>query len=139
MKILFDTNIILDELLERTPFYKHADQLFAAVERQQLVGLLAATTVTTIYNLTARVVGTDTAQHAVSRLLLLFEIAPVSYPVLASALSLPFRDYEDAVIHEAARLAGVDGIVTRDGADFRGASLPVYTPEALLILLKARS
>ena len=70
---------------------------------------------------------------------MLFEIAPANHQVLTSALSLPFRDYEDAVIHEAARLADVDGIVTRDGADFQQATLPVYSPEELLNLLKMRS
>ena len=72
-------------------------------------------------------------------MLLLFDIAPVTHQVLSSALSLPFRDYEDAVLHEAARLADVDGIVTRDRTDYAQATLPMYTPDELLLLLKAQS
>ena len=139
MRILFNTNIILDELLIRQPFALPAAQLMAAVERQQITGFLAGTTITTIHYVAARAVGTQQSHREITRLLLLFNIAPVTHQVLASALSLPFRDFEDAVIHEAARLADADGIVTRDGADFRQATLPVYTPEALLILLKTRS
>jgi len=139
MKILFDTNVILDELLERQPFVGQADRLLTAVEHQELTGLLAATAVTTIHYITARSIGSKTARHAISHLLLLFDIAPVTHQVLTSALSLPFRDYEDAVIHEAARLADVDGIVTRDSADFQHATLPMYSPEELIRVLKARS
>ena len=139
MRILFDTNIILDELLIRQPFALPAAQLMAAVERQQITGFLAGTTITTIHYVAARAVGTQQSHREITRLLLLFNIAPVTHQVLASALSLPFRDFEDAVIHEAARLADADGIVTRDSADFGQATLPVYTPEALLTLLKTRS
>jgi hypothetical protein len=48
-------------------------------------------------------------------------------------------DYEDAVIHEAARLINADGIVTRDDTDFQQATLPVYSPVDLLNLLNIRS
>ena len=136
MKILFDTNVILDELLERAPFYRSAAKLFEAVELQHLTGYLAATTVTTIHYLAVRTIGIQKSHREIANLLLLFAVASVNHTVLTAALHLPFRDYEDAVIHEAARLADVDGIVTRDGADFVKSTLPVYTPEELLVLLK---
>ena len=138
MKILFDTNVILDELRKREPFAIPAARLLAAVERQQITGFLTATTVTTIHYLAKRASGIQRSQHYISRLLMIFQIAPITHHVLADALLQPITDYEDAVLHEAARQAGVDGIVTRNGADFSKASLPIYTPEELLLLLKAR-
>ena len=136
MKILFDTNVILDALLQRYPHDIAATQLLAVVERQQIDGFLAATTVTTIDYLATRAAGRQQAQQHITRLLMLFDIAPITRLVLADALLLSFTDFEDAVLHEAGRQAGVDGIVTRNGADFKGSTLPVYTPDELLVLLR---
>lgn len=138
MRILFDTNVILDLLLARQPFWVGSANLFAKVEYGDIEGYLCGTTVTTIHYLLAKNLDSQQAKDAVSRLLSLFEIATVSRSVLSSALSLNFGDYEDAVLHEAARLAHVDAIVTRNLADFSLAQLPVYDPPALLALLHAR-
>ena len=48
MKIVFDTNIVLDVLLEREPFASLSINLFNAVEQQVIQGYLCATTITTI-------------------------------------------------------------------------------------------
>ena len=137
MTILFDTNVILDVMLLRQPFASTAAALMAAVERGEISGMLAATTVTTIYYLTAKAIGQPQAHKEVAKLLMLFSVAPVSGSVLEAALRLPFKDFEDAVIHEAARLAGAQGIVTRNGPDFGRATLRVYAPDSLRDMLKA--
>ncbi|ARA92858.1 twitching motility protein PilT [Rhodothermaceae bacterium RA] len=135
MRILFDTNVVLDVLLERNPFVRPASLLFEAVERRKITGLLCATTLTTIDYLVARARDRDTARQGVAWLMQGFEVAPVNRAVLANALSLNFDDFEDAVLHEAARLAGADGLVTRNAPDFRAATLSVYTPAELLAAL----
>lgn len=137
MSLLFDTNVILDVLLKRDPYAQAAVKLMAAVERGELAGLLAATTVTTIYYLAARGVGQRQARQEVAKLLTLFGVAPVNRQVLDAALQLPFRDYADAVVHEAARHAGAQGIVTRNEAAFARATLRTYTPQALSQMLRA--
>ncbi len=136
MKILFDTNVILDALLQRKPHDIAATQLLAAVENQRLSGYLGATTVTTIHYLATRASNRGQAQQHITRLMMLFSIAPVTQLVLADALLLHFTDFEDAVLHEAARQAGVTGIVTRNGTDFKGATLPIFSPEELVVMLR---
>lgn len=134
MRVLFDTNVILDLMLVRS-HGDSADRLVAAVEREQLAGLLCATSVTTIDYLVARAIGRQGAHHAIRTLLRLFEIAAVTRAVLESALELPFPDYEDAVVHEAGRAAEAEGIVTRNIRDFKGADLAVFAPEELVAAL----
>jgi hypothetical protein len=107
------------------------------VERGELVGYLAATTLTTIHYLAAKAVGGERAREQVRSLLQLFEVAPVTRPVIEAALDLPFPDFEDAVLHEAAREAGAQAIVTRNLGDFTLATLAVYAPEELLAALGA--
>ncbi len=70
-------------------------------------------------------------------LLRLFEVAPVNRAVLEGALVLGFDDFEDAVLHEAGRLAGARAVVTRDPAGFSASALRVYAPDTLVAALKA--
>lgn len=135
MRILFDTNVVLDVLLDRAPYGRVAAELLARVERQQLVGLLGATSVTTLHYLSKKALGEGGARVQVGRLLDLFEVAAVTRPVLEGALDLDFQDFEDAVLHESARHAGADGLVTRDPEGFRKATVRVYRPNELLAAL----
>ncbi|MDX1253606.1 MAG: PIN domain-containing protein [Gammaproteobacteria bacterium] len=137
MRVIFDTNVVLDVLLDREPFAGDAAHLFASVEREELDACLCATTITTIHYLASKALGSDQARILVKKLLSLFEIAPVNRPVLESAEELGFTDFEDAVLHEAARHVGVQAIVTRDPKGFAQAALPIYTPDLLLKALKS--
>jgi predicted nucleic acid-binding protein len=135
MKLLFDTNVILDVLLNREPFANEAIQLFCAVEEAVLQGVLAATTVTTIFYLSTKVLGQVAAKKAISSLLSLFEVAAINRIVLEDALSLSFTDFEDAVIYQAACHANAHGIVTRNIKDYKKSKLPIYSPSELISFL----
>ena len=131
MKILFDTNVVLDVLLDRRPFSAVAVKLLARVERGEIEGLLGATTLTTVHYLLAKEIGAANALAAVRRLLSLFTVAQVDGTTLLLATDLRLADFEDAVLHESARLAGATMIVTRNGGDFRQGSLTVRSPDEL--------
>jgi predicted nucleic acid-binding protein len=135
LKVIFDTNIVLDVLLDREPFSGPAALLFSKVEKSELSGYLCATTVTTIHYLIYKALGARQAQKHFGNLLSLFEIAPVNRAVLEGALRSGFEDFEDAVIHEAAAHAGLEALVTRDSKGFRRATIPVYSPDELLHVL----
>lgn len=129
MKVLFDTNIILDVLLSREPYLPHAVALFNAVENQIIQGYLCATTITTIDYLAVKTLVIADSKLAVSQLLALFVIAEVNRRTLVSALS---SDFEDAVLFHAGFDAGVDCVVTRNTQDFKTNKLPIYRPDELL-------
>ncbi len=135
MKILFDTNIILDVLLERKPFSREASFLLSRVERSEISGYLCATTVTTIHYLVSKALGSQAALRHIQSLLALFIIAPVNHQVLEKAAILNFRDFENAVLHEAACHAGIESIVTRNTVDFKKSTLPVFAPGDLVAAL----
>ena len=135
MKVLFDTNVILDLMLDRAPFAEVAERLVSSAESGDLTGCLGATTITTIHYLAAKVLGSQRSLGEIRKLLTIFEIAPVNRPVLVKALELSFSDFEDAVLHEAARQAGAEAIVTRNRSDFASSEIPVYSPEDLVQIL----
>jgi predicted nucleic acid-binding protein len=133
MKILFDTNVVLDVLLAREPFVGVVAQLLSLADERRIQGVISATTVTTIHYLATKAVGRRKARKHIEELLAIFEVGPVDRNVLVSALDTGLADYEDAVLHETARAAGVAGIVTRNAEDFSGATVTVYAPEELLL------
>lgn len=131
MKVLFDTNVILDVLLIREPYAQMSMNLFDAVVSKEIEGYLCATTVTTIDYLVAKLQDKQQSRELVRRLLELFSVAEVNDAVLAKAVNSDFSDFEDAVLYQAGCLVGVDSIVTRNAKDFKTADLPIYSPDEL--------
>lgn len=136
--VLLDTNVVLDLLLARKPFDKDAVAIASAVARGELVAYIAATSVTTIHYIARKAIGTLEADRAIGRLLLLFQVAPVTELVLSSALARAFSDFEDAVLDAAAELVSVNALITRDAEGFRRSKLPVFTPAEFLRAMSAR-
>ena len=137
MKVVFDTNVVLDLLMDRAPHADDAAVLFAAVEQGEIAGCLCGTTITTIHYLAAKALGPDLARAEIGKLMDLFEIAPMTRAVLVEALGVNFNDFEDAVIYQAARHVGAQAIVTRNARDFRCTDLSVCFPDELVKTLLA--
>ncbi len=128
MKILFDTNVVLDVLLNRESYALDGITLFTAVENKITQGFLCATT---IYYLCTKAIGRKPARQAISALLALFSIADVNQKTLVAAIESEFSDFEDAVLYQAGVQVGVDGFVTRNINDFTLAERSIYTPSEL--------
>jgi predicted nucleic acid-binding protein len=138
VKVLFDTNILLDVLLGREPHVEVASRLFSLVDNGRIQGSICATAVTTTYYMTAKGLGSKRARDQVRTLLSIFEVAPVDGGVLQRALDGGLKDFEDAVAYEAAHAAGASAIVTSDRSDFTKATMPVFDPHELLAAIALR-
>jgi predicted nucleic acid-binding protein len=138
VRILVDTNVVLDVLLDRQGHVEASGAIFAAVEIGMAEGLLAAHAVTTIYYLTRREMSAAKARGLMSSILRVFQVAAVDSSVIHEALQLSCPDFEDAVTASAARMARCDYIVTRNPSDFRGSPVRHLTPEAIAPLLIAK-
>lgn len=127
MKVLIDTNIVLDLLLEREPFVESALSLFEQIEQGKLTGYIAATTITNIFYIIRKAKNYETAIAAVKRLLTGLELCIVDRVVVAVALDNGLKDFEDGIQLACATLNQLDAIVTRDLKDFSNASFPVWS------------
>lgn len=132
MRILVDTNVILDVLLDRQPFSGPAARLFALIENSLVEAFVCATTITTVDYLLTQSLPRSTAKQALLRLMELFEIAPVNRPVIEEALRGRMVDFEDAVLASAANLVGASAVVTRNTKDFKHS--PVKAVDVIEIL-----
>ena len=133
MRVIVDTNVVLDVLLAREPFAPAAVKLFALAEKSRIEACLCATTITTVDYLLSQTLPNKKAREAVRGLLAIFDVALVNRSVLERALAYRMKDFEDAVLAEAGILAGARIIVTRNTRDFSLAPLPVLTPQEFLV------
>jgi predicted nucleic acid-binding protein len=134
-KVLMDTNVVLDVLLDRPPHAAASAAVWAAIETGRAQGLLSAHAVATIYYLIRKERGVANTRQALAALLRVFDVAAVDRTVIRDALQMPLSDFEDCVSASAARFAGCDLIVTRDAKGFRGSPVRALTPEAAVPLL----
>ena len=132
MKVLFDTNVLLDAMLAREPFVADAAFLLNAVESGRVEGFMSATTVTDVHYLVGRQTkSSEAAIAAVTRLLALMEICAVDREILEQAIVLGLPDFEDAVQIACAIKLELEAIVTRDVNGFAGSPIPVLSPQEL--------
>lgn len=134
-RVFIDTNVVLDVLLERKPHLVASAVVWDAVEAGKAEGYLAAHAITTIHYLAQKQLDSRRAKRLIVSLLQVFRVAAVDGDVLRDALEYETKDFEDAVSMAAAITTGCEAIVTRDPKGFRGAGLPVLTPEASAPLL----
>ena len=132
MRVIVDTNVVLDVLLARKPFVSAAVQLFGLIERGQVEGMLCATSVTTLDYLLTQSLPRAESRETLRRLLRMFEIAPVTRAVIEEALQSRMTDFEDAVVEQAGRLAGAEAVITRDTRDFRRSAIKALAPDELI-------
>jgi predicted nucleic acid-binding protein len=131
-RVLFDTDVTLDLVLDREPFAEAAASVFKLHERRRIEGYVSAVTMVNVFYVTRKIKGHELARQAVGELLAGLNVCPTDLSVLQEAHHLPFTDYEDAVQHACATVAGLDAIVTRNLADYKNATLPVYSPTDFL-------
>lgn len=135
MRVLLDTNIILDFVLNRSPFAADAAAILRAHQKGDIEGYISAITPVNLYYIARKMKGASESRRLVGQILASLKVCSVDQSVLQVAHSLPITDYEDAVQHASATASKMDAIVTRNLKDYRNATLPVYSPSDFLKLL----
>jgi len=131
MNVLIDTNVILDQALNRKLFCEAADNVFRLVEKG-LVLQVTSSAITDIYYLMCKQVGDHATRQYLKHLFMLFDILDVTGADCRTALMLPMKDFEDALQAVCARRAKCGYIITRDEQHYEGAPVPAVTPERFL-------
>ena len=136
MKILLDTNIVLDLLLKREPFSNDALAIFSLIETNKVEAYLCATTVTTIYYLISKQLNKTKADIILNDILKLFNISDVNKQVLLKSLKNNGKDFEDSVIYTSAKLSSIDIIISRDKKGFLQSEVMTLEPKEFLSSIK---
>lgn len=134
MKSLFlDTNIVIDLLAKREPFYQSATQLFSLADRQELQLCVSALTFANTNYILLRERKPEEAKLILRKLKLIVKVISLDDKIIGLSLNdSDFRDYEDALQYYSALENGDDIIITRNLKDFQKSKIPVLTAEQFL-------
>ena len=133
MRAILDTNVVVDVLQRREPWFQDGAVIFRAIANKQVTGCLTAKQIADLHffarkqfkgeeNVDAR------ARQVVGKILSLFELIDTLGIDCQNALGINNGDYEDAILIESAARAGVEYIVTRNPAHYKTSSVQVYSP-----------
>jgi len=134
VKLFVDTNVVLDVLARREPWFKDSSHLLAHIEQGRATGHIAAHTLTTLHYLLSKHLGQQKAAAVLIDLTALLQVEPVDLQVLQQALALGWGDFEDAVQAVTAARCQADYLLTRNPRDFKQSLVPVITPSEFVAL-----
>jgi predicted nucleic acid-binding protein len=129
MRVLLDTNVILDIALERRPSYAAANRIVRASDFDRMHLFVTASMATDIHYILRKSKGREYTLAFLSDLLSLVDVCQVDKSILLDALDSSFVDFEDAVQNAAAIDSQLEIIVTRNKTDYRTSPLAVLSPE----------
>ena len=133
MKLLIDTNILLDVLLKKESFYYKAVEVLELVQYDNVQEYVSAAAVTDIYYIAYKYLkDKELVRQLLKRLMGIVSIAAVSEKEIEEALELAWNDFEDSVQYAVALLNEMDGIVTRNPKDYKRADMKAWSPEQVL-------
>lgn len=134
-RVLVDTNVLLDYLLTREPFYKDAEKIVLACVDGKVKGCIAAHSVSNMFFILRKDYNAEERREALLNLCRIFDIEGIDKAKLLSGLQNgDFSDFEDCLQMECAKAYGAEYIVTRNIDDYKTSEIKAILPKDYLEL-----
>jgi predicted nucleic acid-binding protein len=140
INFFLDTNIVIDFLTDRKPFSSLAGKLFDYSEKGEVKLYLSAVSYSNIYYVVRKVSSHKETIKILSRLEEMTEIIDTTSSTIKNAIDSEFKDFEDALQYYSAKLnTNINGIVTRNGGDFKHSTISILTPGEAIRFMESAS
>lgn len=136
MKAFLDTNIMLDFLGERDPFYLSAAKIATLADKGKIEIFVSALSYTTVSYFLAKYEGIEKTKDKLRKFKVISKICELDEKIIEKGLNSEFSDYEDSLQYFSALRLDCDIFITRNVNDFKGVQIPVMTPDEFLNSLK---
>ena len=137
MKVFYDSNIVLDVLLNRTEFISDSLASLKYSENKIVKGFISVVSITDIFYLVNRnLKDTALSIEKIKVLLSIVRVAKADKKIVYNAIESGWKDFEDAVQYFVAKKLRASCIITRNKKDFLHSDIPVYTPTEFLSIIK---
>lgn len=131
-RLFLDTNVVLDFLAERHPFYESVVQIMSLGELGKVSIVASALSYSTVDYFLSRAIGAEGSKDSLRKFRVISEISGVDESIIDKGLNSYFADFEDSLQYFCALQAGCSIIITRNGKDFKKSVLPAMTPDEYL-------
>ncbi len=133
-KVFIDTNIILDLLAEREPYFNSAAIVFSMADRNELQLFTTSLSYINTHYVLSKLIGSSQSRLHLNKLRTILGLLKVDEKIVDLALStVDFKDFEDAIQYYAAIEGKQDIIITRDSNGFKASLLPVMNCEEFIL------
>ena len=136
MKLFFDTNVVLDILGERDPFYISAAKIATLADKRELQIIVSALSYATISYFLTKYYGLEKTKDKLRKFKVISKICELDELIIEKGLNSNFSDFEDSLQYYSALRTECDIIITRNGKDFKKSEIPVMTPDEFLNSIK---
>jgi predicted nucleic acid-binding protein len=137
MNIIIDTNIIIDVIAVRKPFYENALEIWHNFGKKKIACAITASTASDIYYIARKYIkDNEKTLSMLKKLFKIFDIITVTKEDCLKAFETGIKDYEDSLLSVCASKWNADFIVTRNSADFSNSIVSAISPEEFLAKLK---
>lgn len=136
MKLYWDTNVMLDFLGERDPFYNSAAKIATLADKRQIKIFASSLSYATISYFLTKYEGIEKAKDKLRKFKVISEICELDELIIEKGLNSDFSDFEDSLQYYSALRTECDIIITRNGKDFKKSQIPVMTPDEFLNSIK---
>lgn len=132
-KILIDTNVLLDYLLEREPFFEDAKKVVSSCTEENTKGCIAAHSISNMFFILRKDYTAKESREILSNLCTIFDVEGIDKAKLLSGLANEgFSDFEDCLQMECAKSYGAEYIVTRNVSDYSVSDIKAILPSEYL-------
>lgn len=135
-KLFLDTNVVIDLLGERDPYYESVARIATLADKGRIHIVVSALTYSTVYYLLSRFEDKEAVKEKIRKFKVIAETSDLTDKVINKGLSSNFGDFEDSLQYYCAVDMDCNILVTRNGKDFKKSEIPVMTPEEYLNSLK---
>lgn len=131
--IFLDTNVLMDILANRQPFYKSSAEIYKLGLRKKVVLFTSSNTISTLHYLLKKFTTEENIRQSLDEVTTVLSIIPIDINIIKKSLKSTHKDFEDAIqIVSAQSINNMDCIVTRDLKDYKFAEITVLTPDDFL-------
>jgi len=135
-RVFLDTNIVLDLLAQRMPFYSEAARLFSLADKKEIILSISALCLADSNYILSRHLPSAEVRPILRKFKVLVNVLPLDDKITDLALNSDFHDFEDAIQYYTAIVNEQDLIITRNQADFKESKLPVMNAGEFLAAFK---
>ena len=137
-RLFLDTNVMLDILAERVPHFEDAEIIASIADKNKIKLFVSAISFSTCAYLLGKIHTAELVKEKLRKFKILAEISNLDNDVIEKGLNSKIKDFEDALQYYSALNSNCDIIISRNVKDFKGADIPIMTPNEFLLSLKIK-
>lgn len=138
MRLFLDTNVVLDLLGEREPFYQSAAIIATLADKGEIQLIVSALSYSTVFYILSRYESNEAVKEKIRKFKVIVETSDLTDKIIDKGLASKFTDFEDALQYYCAVKLDCDILITRNGKDFKESDIPVLTPDEFINSLKVK-